>query len=70
MLKCRQNPNPHRKPITNPNPIANLKHNLTISGDKPNANPDPHANNYLAIVCNHYSTKTAHLQAPHKYNKI
>jgi len=56
-------------PIPNATPIPNRNPNLTVSLmlSQTNAKPDACAKNYLAIVRNYYSTKTADLQAEHKY---
>jgi len=56
-------------PVPNPIPIPNRNRNITISLtlSQPNAKPDARTKKYLAIVCNYYSTKTADLEAKHKY---
>jgi len=66
MLKYRQNSNPHPKPTPNPILNPNLKPNLTVSLTLTMTHVQT-AKNYLAIVCKHCCTKTAHLQAEHKY---
>jgi len=59
----------HPTPKSNPNRIPNRNPNLTVSLtlSQTSAKPDAHAKNYLAIVRNYYSTKTADLHAKHKY---
>jgi len=50
-----------------PNPNRNPNLNVSLMLSQTNDKPDARAKNYLAILRKYYSTKTADLQAEHKY---